>query len=462
MKSGQQPLNGYSPDHPPRVRFAPSPTGHLHVGGARTALFNWLFARRHGGRFILRIEDSDQKRSLPEVSRQILDELGWLGLDWDEGPFPQSRRFDLYREWAGLLLEKGRAYRAASAAGGEALIFRVPEETVEFIDLVYGPIAVSTAEIKDIVMIKSDGAPAYNFACVVDDHEMGIDYVIRGDDHLPNTPKQMLLYRALGWAAPRFAHLPLILGEDRSPLSKRHGAASVDAFRRAGFLPSALRNYLALLGWSPGDDREVMTTEELISEFSLRRVIKHSAIFDYRKLEWINSRHLRRLSEGELANLLYDYMLSQGGMERVDRDLLPGVARLLGERVKTLADFIDQGGYFFHDKFDYDPQAVDRYWKGANTAALLFRVKESLESIPVFNPEEMEKSLRALVAEMGVKGGDIIHPLRLALTGKGVSPGIFETMAVLGRERVLNRLVKALAWLKKTAFSSETEDKPSQ
>ncbi len=451
-----------SPDRKPRVRFAPSPTGHLHVGGARTALFNWLFARRHGGSFILRIEDSDLKRSDPALSRRILEELGWLGLDWDEGPSYQSERFARYRELAERLRDRGLAYREDSPGGGRALIYRVPEGEVEFRDLVYGPITVSTAEIKDIVLIKSDGAPAYNFACAVDDHDMKVDHVIRGDDHLPNTPKQILLWRALEWEPPSFAHLPLILGPDRAPLSKRHGAASVDAFRRDGFLPSGLRNYLALLGWSPGDDREVLATEELIAEFSLERVIKRAAIFDYRKLEWINSQHLRRLPPARQAELLGEYLKAEEGLERADRRLLTAVAEVMGERTRTLRDFSVKGGYFFRDDFEYDPEATARHWKGAATAELLSRLKTVFAGCERFTAEELEKALRSLVEEMGVKGGEVIHPLRVALTGMSVSPGIFETMTVLGRERVLARLDRALTRIKENGGSGEDATVPSQ
>nr|HPJ72225.1 glutamate--tRNA ligase family protein [bacterium] len=342
----------------PRVRFAPSPTGHLHIGGARTALFNWLYARKTGGVFILRVEDTDRQRSQPELTEEILKEMAWLGLDWDEGPYFQSERMqeNRYLPHALGLLESGAAYRE-----GGAVIFRVPpDEEVVFHDLVREKISTSTAEIKDIVLIKSDGSPAYNFACVVDDMEMGITHIVRGEDHIPNTPKQVLLYRALGWKPPKFAHLPLILGEDKAPLSKRHGATSLTAFREEGYIPAALVNYLALLGWSPGDGREFMTVDEIVKSFSLKRIIRRAAVFDYQKLAWLNGLHLRNLSPEAraraAAEVLDDWKRERG----VAPDRLSRAVELLGHRVRVLGEIPELGAYLFEESH-LAPETLECY-----------------------------------------------------------------------------------------------------
>lgn len=443
-------MNSPAPERP-RVRFAPSPTGYLHVGGARTALFNWLFARRHGGAFVLRIEDSDLKRNQPELIEVILSELRWLGLDWDEGPFLQSERFEIYRAHARALLASGAAYAAPAAEGaGEAIIFRVGEGTTRFSDLIRGEIAISSEEIKDIVLLKSDGTPTYNFACVVDDHEMGISHVIRGEDHIPNTPKQILLYRALGWPLPAFAHLPLILGADKAPLSKRHGATSLSAFRDAGYLAPALLNYLALLGWAPGDDREIFAASELVAAFSLERVNKSAAVFDYQKLSWLNGQYLPRLSPAEFAALARPH-LDRAGIGPVPDELLERVFLLLGQRLKTVADIVGQGDYFFRSPREYRPEAVEKFWKPAGTAALLAREREILARVEPFRSAAMEAPVRALMDELKLKGGAVMGPLRVALAGRGESPGVFEIMEVLGREEVLARIDRALVALRPEA-----------
>ncbi|MDP8213747.1 MAG: glutamate--tRNA ligase [Candidatus Euphemobacter frigidus] len=430
-----------------RVRFAPSPTGSLHVGGVRTALFNWLFARGRGGVFILRIEDTDRKRSQEELGDEIIEELRWLGLDWDEGPIFQSRRFNLYRNHALNLLREGKAYRSEpDGAGGTAVILKVMPADITFRDLVYGPITVSGNELKDIVLLKSDGSAAYNFACVVDDHEMGITHVIRGEDHIPNTPKQLILYQALGWTPPSFAHLPLILGEDKSPLSKRHGSTSLRAFREGGFLPGALRNYLALLGWSPGGDRELLTSSELVEQFSLKKVIRRSAVFDYQKLLWMNGQYIRKSSPEELVTRLQP-LLADTEWGTVPRERLKSIVSLLGHRLKSLKDFTAQAGYFIDREIIYDPAAVSKYWTGEGVGGILTEVKKEIASVEPFTEKGLEKALRGLMAQRGIKGGDLIHPLRVAITGQKDSPGIFEILLLLGRERVLSRLEKALAYI---------------
>ncbi|MDP8237392.1 MAG: glutamate--tRNA ligase [Candidatus Erginobacter occultus] len=439
------------PEPPPRVRFAPSPTGSLHVGGARTALFNWLFARGRGGTYILRIEDTDRLRSREDLSREIIAELGWLGLDWDEGPVFQSRRGELYLPPAERLLEAGLAYRSEpDPEGRTAIILRVEPEEITVFDRVYGKITVAGSELKDIVLIKSDGSPAYNFACAVDDHEMGITHVIRGDDHLPNTPKQILLYRALGWGPPVFAHLPLILGADKTPLSKRHGATSLKAFREAGILPDALVNYLALLGWSPGGDREIMTGEELVREFSLKKVNRKAAVFDHQKLVWMNGRYIQAAAPEELAERLRP-LLAGTEWESASPEKLQSVISLLGHRLKTLADFTDLAGFCLEGEIGYDPEAVAKHWAGEDTGEILAETREAIERAEPFTREGLEEALRAVVERRGIKAGALMQPLRVALTGRKDSPGIFEIVALLGREVTLDRLNRALVFLGKNS-----------
>ncbi len=435
------------PEPPPRVRFAPSPTGSLHVGGARTALFNWLFARGRGGAFILRIEDTDRQRSREDLSREIIEELAWLGLDWDEGPIFQSRRAGLYLPAAEELLERGAAYRSEPDTEGKtAIILRVPPAEITVPDRVYGAVTVSAAELKDIVLIKSDGSPAYNFACVVDDHDLGITHVIRGDDHLPNTPKQIILYRALGWEPPAFAHLPLILGPDKSPLSKRHGATSLKAFREAGILPDALVNYLSLLGWSPGGDRELMNRDELVREFSLEKVSRKAAVFDHQKLVWMNGRYIQEAAPADLVRALRP-LLAGTGWEPVPDGRMEEAVILLGHRLKTLADFPDLAGFCLQGEIDYNPEAVAKYWSGEDVPEILAEVRGTIAAADPFAREELEAALRGLAERRGVKGGVLLHPLRVALTGRKDSPGVFEILSLLGRETSLARIDRAAAFL---------------
>jgi glutamyl-tRNA synthetase len=436
-----------TPSITPRVRFAPSPTGSLHVGGARTALFCWLYARNRGGNFILRIEDTDRKRSQEELSSEIINELRWLGLDWDEGPYFQTSRFEIYRSRALQLLDEGIAYRSEPGPdGGTAVILPVDQSDITFTDLVYGPITVSGGELKDIVLIKSDGSPAYNFACVVDDHEMGITHVIRGEDHIPNTPKQIILYRALGWKPPKFAHLPLILGEDKTPLSKRHGATSLRTFREDGFLPHALRNYLALLGWSPGGDREIMDTAELIKRFSLKKVSRRAAVLDYQKLLWMNGQYIKKESPRELVEALQPLLVGTE-WEEIPRERIETIVALLGHRLKSLKEFTSQAGYFMNHDITYEPAAVEKYWSGDGILELLTETSKEIALMDSFTEEDLEKSLRGLIDRSGIKAGMLIHPLRVAVTGRLDSPGIFGILILLGKDEVLKRLERATAYI---------------
>jgi glutamyl-tRNA synthetase len=468
-----------------RVRFAPSPTGYLHVGGARTALFNWLLARAQGGSFILRIEDTDQARSQEAHTQAILHGLSWLGLDWDEGPFFQSDGLERHRRAALRLLERGKAYRdfttpeslrlEAQARGQEnvspiarekaealghaeaerraaqgephALRFRVPEGEISWNDLVHGAMRFSNADIEDLVILRSDGTATYNMAVVSDDLDMRISHVIRGDDHISNTPKQILLYRALGQSEPRFGHVPLILGPDGRRLSKRHGATAVGEYQTAGILPAAMFNFLSLLGWSPGDDREVMTREELVGAFSLERVQSKSAVFDLDKLEWLNGQHLARESSEALAELLLPQLQSQGidpsGLER-RRDWFLRLVDLLKVRSRTVADMARQARPYLLDDLEFDEAAVARHWEGdpEGTSRQLVLLRDRFASTP-WEEAALEAALRSLAGELGVGAGKLIHPLRVALTGQSASPGIFEVLTVLGRERSLGRLKAA-------------------
>ncbi|MBI1884539.1 MAG: glutamate--tRNA ligase [Chlamydiae bacterium] len=417
-----------------RVRFAPSPTGFLHIGGARTALFNWLFARHAGGIFQLRIEDTDPVRSEDRFRDEILESLKWFGLDWDEGPIYQSSRFDLYRSLAQDLVKKDMAFEKEGA-----VVFQIPPEKVELDDLVYGKLEFDNSLLNELVILKSDGTPTYNFACVVDDATLNVTHVIRGDDHLSNTPKQLALYEALGFKRPHFAHVPMILGSDGERLSKRHGATALLQYCEAGFLPEALMNFLALLGWSPGGDLELMSREDLIRLFSLDRVNRKSAIFDVEKLTWMNGQYIRQADSQRLKKDLVPFVQAQFGKVPSEESLEPLVA-LFKERIKTLADFPREACYFFQDSIEPDPQAVQKYLSTPESRERLKILLEELKGLGGFNEAALEPCIRNLATRLGVKAGDLIHPVRVALTGKQVSPGIFQMMSLLGRERVLKRL----------------------
>ena len=417
-----------------RVRFAPSPTGYLHIGSVRTALFNWLYARSQGGAFILRIEDTDQKRSSDVYMEEIIADLKWLGLNWDEGPFFQTKRFDMYRSSAQKLLEQGLAYK-----DGEAIIFKIPDEKVKIYDLVHGEIEVDNALIDDLVLIKSDGSPAYNFACVIDDIDMQITHVIRGDDHISNTNKQVAVYNALGVKPPKFAHIPLILGPDKAPLSKRFGAVSITDYRQMGYLSQALVNYLSLLGWSPGDNKEFMSVEEIVKKFSLKRINKTGAEFNLDKLRWINGEHIRNLAPDEFAKIGMDFIKPDCSEEWFKK-----FAALYHPRVKTLIEFREEFGIFMSDDVQYNQEAVEKFLKKDKVSSILSVTRERLEKLDPFTQENIEKVSRALIEELKIESAELIHPLRVAVTGKTVSAGVFEVLALLGKDKVVTRLERVL------------------
>ena len=424
---------------PIRVRFAPSPTGYLHVGGARTALFNWLFARKYNGIFILRIEDTDAERSSEDMVRGILEAMTWLGLDWDEGPYFQSQRLDRYRETAGMLLTSGHAYRDEGAVR-----FKVPEGTVTYTDAVYGEIAVASGVIENFVLLRSDGQPTYHLGVVVDDIDMRISHVIRGADHISNTPKQILLYRALGASLPVFAHLPLILGPDKTRLSKRHGATSVMAYPELGIVPEALRNFLALLGWSPATDQEIFDDAELIQAFSLDGISKANAVFNPDKLAWFNAQYLSRLPFERLLRYLKPELMKAGlwrdSLETHERGWFQSLVDLLRPRAKVLQDFPRQSRMFLTGDIDYDPAAVDKFLKDSKVKQYLHTLASRLEALPEFTLQNTETALRSLADELEIKAGVLINASRVALTGQAVAPGIFDVMVLLGQEKTVSRL----------------------
>ena len=478
---------------PPVVRFAPSPTGYLHVGGARTALFNFLFARHHGGRFILRIEDTDQKRYQPQALAEIFTSLEWLGLPWDEGPevgggagpYFQSQRTALYREHAGRLLAAGRAYRCFCteerlqklrqeqeqakmahglgydrhcrdleeaeirtqlAAGTPHVVrLKIPDNrVVAFHDLIRGDIATDSAQLDDLVLLKSDGFPTYHLANVVDDHLMGISHVLRGDEWIASTPKHVLIYEAFNWAPPIFAHMPVILAPDGGKLSKRRGAASVLDYQRAGFLPEALRNFLVLLGWAPGDDREVMTLEEMIAAFSLDRVQAKAAVFDETKLEWMNGVYLQGRSVDSLlpaVKILWQKMDLPLAALR-DENFLRKVIAMFKERSRKVSEIAEKSLYFFRDPGSYDPQAAKKYFK-SETLPFFDALLSKLAALEPFTHDALEELYRQLAEALGISAGKLIHPTRLAVSGVSFGPGLFEMLETLGRETVLRRLRQA-------------------
>ncbi len=422
-----------------RVRFAPSPTGFLHIGSARTAIFNWLYARHTGGSFLLRVEDTDMKRSEARFLDEILEDLRWLGLDWDEEPIFQSRRFGIYRQKAEELVAAGKAYRE-----GEAFLFRIePGRTIVYEDLIHGPITVDSGTIKDQVMIKSDGSPSYNFACVVDDTHLGITHILRGDDHISNTPKQILFYEAFGSTPPRFGHMPLILGADGAKLSKRHGGVSVEEYKREGFLPEALANYLVLLGWMPRDGREVMPLEEAVAKFEIGGMNDVQAKFDLQKLRWLNAEYIMAKPDEALRPLVKAQMAAAGfDPASIDDAALSKVLGLYRVRIKTLSEFPPMTDFFFRDDFAVEDEGravLDKPGSREFLAALADR----LEGLDDFRHDVVEAVFRAFVEEKGIKAGQVIHPARMAVSGKTKGAGLFEMMEVLGRDRVVARLRRA-------------------
>jgi glutamyl-tRNA synthetase len=413
-----------------KVRFAPSPTGALHIGGARTALYNWLLARGSGGTFVLRIEDTDRERSTPENVEQILDALGWLELGWDEGPFSQAARRPRHQEAIARIVDSGHGYLDEGAVR-----LRVPDEGETVVrDVIRGEIAFPHSAIDDFVIARSDGSPLYNLAVAVDDLEMGITHVVRGEDHLSNTPRQVMILSALGAEPPVYAHLPLLLGPDGKKLSKRHGAASVQELREAGYLPEAVRNYIALLGWGLDETTTFMTTEQLVRGFSLERVSRNPAVFDEQKLRWMNGRYLRGLEPEDLRQRL----------ERLlGREVPPVAAAVAQEKMQTLADFMPLAG-FLVERRPYDEQAWQKVMRDGAPARLR-EAREALAESDGFDQRAVEAALRGVVERLGVKPKEVFQPVRVAISGTTVSPGIFESVAALGREETLSRIDDALA-----------------
>jgi glutamyl-tRNA synthetase len=476
----------------PRVRFAPSPTGFLHVGGLRTALYNYLYARKHGGTFILRIEDTDRSRFVPGAIEQLIAMLRWSGLDFDEGPevggphasYLQSERLDLYHAEVRKLLDNGSAYRCfctperleemklaqqkaklpprydrtclglardevdrrAAAGAPHVVRMRVPDgETIVVHDDIRGDVEFEASALDDQVLLKSDGYPTYHLANVVDDHEMEISHVIRGEEWLPSTPKHVLLYRFFGYESPRFAHLPLLLNPDRSKLSKRQGDVAVEDYRAKGFLPEALINFVALLGWSPGDEREVFSLEELVREFSLERVNKAGAVFNLDKLRWFNQVYIRKMPLDRLLAELRPHLLERGYGGFPD-DYHRRVIDLMRERVTFVRDLVSESAWFYVDPEQYEPESVQKRWT-VESPRLLRRLLPLLESLPKFEQSALEESVRTFAEREGVKAGDVVHPLRLAASGVGRGPGLYEMLETLGREASLRRIRRALEHL---------------
>lgn len=424
-----------------RVRFAPSPTGYLHIGSARTALFNWLFARANNGKFILRIEDTDRERSDEKCLDEILDSLKWLGLNRDEEPYFQSKRFDAYRDIAEGLIKEEKAYYEETEKG-KAIRLRIPkEEIITFYDLIHDKIEINSSTLDDLVLMKSDGTPTYNFACVVDDIDMKISHIIRGDDHIANTPKQILIYRALNTKPPKFAHIPLILGEDRTRMSKRHGATSIAEYREKGYLPEALVNFLALMGWSPKDNREKLSMDKIIGLFSLKGINKTGAIFNIKKLDWLNSEYIREKPLDKLTDFAVEHLTKRGLLEKeYDRNWLELVVKCFQTRFCNIDDFVEKTSFLFKDKIDFDPEAIEQHLRGKDVVENLLKLRKRLEPLGSFQPPDIEKEVRSLAADLGIKAGELIHPARVALTGRSAAPGIFEVMALIGKKRVIERL----------------------
>ncbi len=425
-----------------RVRFAPSPTGYLHIGGARTCLFNWLYARAQGGSFVLRIEDTDQARSKKEYLEEILFSLKWLGLDWDELHY-QSQRFDIYREVAQKLLDAGLAYKAEDGSG--AVIFRMPQKSLEIDDMIHGKIVFDTGLIKDQVLIKSDQSPTYNFACVVDDAAMQITHIIRGDDHISNTPKQVVLYEALGYPLPKFAHIPMILGAGGGRMSKRAGATAISEYRSMGFLSGALVNYLMLLGWSPGNNQEIITLKDAIAKFNIQDANKTAATFDMNKLLWLNSQYIKNCPTAELAELVKSFLKERNLIpdNNFDGKYLEDVLQLFKERASTLAELSDAMAFFFVKDVVMDLAACEKFFAQDMSAA--FRALQSrFAQLQDFSAPRIEEDFRQAAADLGLTTKQLIHPLRVALSGKTVGPGMFEMIATLGRQRTLERIERAI------------------
>lgn len=456
-----------------KTRFAPSPTGSLHLGGARTAIFNWLFARHHGGEFVLRIEDTDQVRSTEESLNEIYDSMKWLGLDWDGTPIKQSERLELYNEYANKMLESGKAYkcyvtpeqladkRKEAQEKGEFFQYKrewadensgpdkpysirllTPDTgEIEVHDILRGKISFDAGEIDDFIILRMDGFATYNFAVVIDDALMELTHIIRGDDHLINTPKQQLIYDALGFNLPEFAHVSMIHGSDKTKLSKRHGATSVGAYRDDGYLPEAMINYLTRLGWSFGDE-EIFSKNELVEKFTLDNVGKSPAVFNPEKLQWLNAHYIKEKPAKEIAELILPLMNGKG-YKAEDDDKLLKIIEQLRERSKTLNDFVSQSSYFYNDVNEYEEKARNKFLT-EDTRPVLQALSGKLSSVENFTYDNIQKALEEVVEELDLKFGKIAQPMRVALTGGTVSPGIGEVIEILGKEVVISRIQKAI------------------
>jgi glutamyl-tRNA synthetase len=472
-----------------RVRMAPSPSGFLHVGTARTTIYNWLFARHNKGKFILRIEDTDPSRSSQEMIDAILRDLKWLGLDWDEGPYYQSQRTELYQKYAQQLLESGKGYycfcvpqeleekrkRAIELKADwkydrtclnlsdaekeekikngvpKAIRLLVPEGETAFSDLVYGEPKKENKELDDLIILRSDGTPTYNFACVVDDVEMRMSHVIRGNDHIANTFKQTLIYEALDATPPTFAHIPLILGKDKAKISKRHGAVSVIEYKEQGFLREALVNYMALLGWSPKDDREILSTDQMIELFTLEGVNPSNPIFDQEKLEWMNGEYIRASDNDKLLDLVIPFLIEENLVTdetaKKKREWLRKYVSLFKERCKTLKEFAQIGKYFFEFDYQYEEKAAKKHFNSPEAADRLSAYADRLSALQSYEKAQIEQALRGLADEMGVKASALIHPVRLATSGTSTGPPLFDLLELLGREEVAKRIRNAVKFV---------------
>jgi len=485
-----------------RVRFAPSPTGMLHIGGARTALFNWLYAKHYNGTFVLRIEDTDQVRSTEEAVNVILEGMKWLGLDWDEGPrkggeyspYYQMQRLYLYQKYAEQLLKDKKAYycyctreelaesrekqskenkslkydrhcmnlseedkKRYKAEGRKPVIrLKIPAKEITFNDLLRGEVTFDGGLLSDFVIMKSDGIPTYNYAVVIDDTLMKITDVMRGDDHISNTPKQIVIYEALGFDVPKFAHIPMIMGEDHAKLSKRHGAASVMEYRKMGYIPEALVNYIAHLGWSSGSNREIFSIEEIAKEFTLDKISKHAAVFNMEKLNWFNSEYLKKMPIDSLTKMLLPFLREANYIEKGEslspakNEYIKEVLKLMQGRINNFSQFIDYADYFFIDKINIEPQAFDSVLNKEGVPGILQVLEEKLSVIKCWDEESIENVVRKVASSLQIKGGQIIHPTRVALSGKKVGPGLFELMVVLGQDKTVKRLKKAIEKIKES------------
>ena len=481
-----------------RVRFAPSPTGYLHIGGARTALFNWLFAKKNGGKLVLRIEDTDTERLKEDSVSQILTSLKWLGLNWDEGPeiggsvgpYFQSDRLPLYSEVAERLLKEGKAYycfctteqleaerekqrqakqpfryartcrdlseeevsKRIAAGEPHSVRIKIPKDgNLVVHDLIHGDVNFDLTQFDDFVIVKSNGMPTYNFAVVVDDHLMGISHVLRAEEHLSNTPKQVLLYEACGFETPKFGHMPMILAPDRSKLSKRHGATSVEDFRKQGYLPQAIINYLALLGWAPGNEEEIFTLEEACSQFELEKMSKKAAVYDTKKLTWMNGQYLSLLPLATILPEVKPFFVESGLCDEAwlnaNAEHFAQIVDVVRVRVKTLQEVVEAADYFFKDVAEYDAKGVAKHF-GSGTAELLQACIDGLNKLDTFDIVTIEALYNEIAADRQLALGKVVHPTRLALTGRTVSPGLFDVMVLLGKEKTIERLEKAIVYIK--------------